>query len=111
MNKLFGSLLVMALVLSIAAVAIPVKAAVVGTLEVSSPYFYGNAILQVKLYDPDLIGNENVTISYSIDGGAPKPLTLYSPLRNGEFFGYFANDSVTTLNIANPPYGEPVTFF
>ncbi|MEM4609135.1 MAG: hypothetical protein QXI57_05820 [Candidatus Methanomethylicaceae archaeon] len=105
MNKLFGSLLVMALVLSIAAVAIPVKAAVVGTLEVSSPYFYKDAILQVKLYDPDLIGSENVTISYSIDGGAPKSLVLYSPLRNGEFFGYFADSSVTTLSLANPPYG------
>ncbi|MEM5815639.1 MAG: hypothetical protein QXL14_01145, partial [Candidatus Aenigmatarchaeota archaeon] len=111
MNKLFGSLLVMALVLSIAAVAIPVKAAVVGTLEVSSPYFYRDAILQVRLYDPDLINVENVTISFSIEGGPSGTLKLRSPLQNGEFFGYFANSSVTTLNLANPPYGKPVDFF
>ncbi|MEM2260212.1 MAG: hypothetical protein QXY65_04020, partial [Candidatus Methanomethylicaceae archaeon] len=110
MNKLFGSLLVMALVLSIAAVAIPVKAAVVGTLEVSSPYFYGNAILQVKLYDPDLINVENFTISFSIEDGPSGTLKLRSPLQNGEFFGYFATQGVT-LNLANPPYGKPVTFF
>ncbi|MEM0100853.1 MAG: hypothetical protein QW522_01260, partial [Candidatus Methanomethyliaceae archaeon] len=101
----------MALVLSIAAVAIPVKAAVVGTLEVSSPYFYRDAILQVRLYDPDLINVENVTISFSIEGGPSGTLKLRSPLQNGEFFGYFANSSVTTLNLANPPYGKPVDFF
>jgi hypothetical protein len=108
------------------AFAIPVKAAVVGTLEVSSPQFWGNAIIQVKLYDPDLINQDNVTITYSISGGPEKPMVLISPLKNGEFFGYFMNASncnnpsaapsgspLSTIyqyfvqgNVTNPPYGS-----
>ncbi|MDW7971406.1 MAG: hypothetical protein RMI53_06070, partial [Nitrososphaerota archaeon] len=68
MSKIFGSILIAALVLSIAAVAIPVKAAVVGTLELSAPYFYLDSILEVRLYDPDLINMENTTITFSVNG-------------------------------------------
>jgi hypothetical protein len=105
------------------AFAIPVKAAVVGTLEVSSPQFWGNAVLQVKLYDPDLIGQDIVTITWDY-GSGKIPVQLMSPLKNGEFFGYFMNNSniadmssrvssVSALwtnnnggNVSYPPYGN-----
>jgi len=92
MKKIFSSLLLATLVLSVMAFAIPVKAAVVGTLEVSSPQFWGNAVLQVKLYDPDLIGQDIVTITWDY-GSGKIPVQLMSPLKNGEFFGYFMNNS------------------
>jgi hypothetical protein len=125
MKKIFSSLLLATLVLSVMAFAIPVKAAVVGTLEVSSPQFWGDAIIQVKLYDPDLIGQDIVIITYSISGGPERPMILASPLMNGEFFGYFMNasncqpdapESGSSLsdfynyfvqgNVTNPPYGD-----
>jgi plastocyanin len=88
------------------AFAIPVKAAVVGTLEVSSPQFYGNAVLQVKLYDPDLIGQDNVRITWDY-GQGKTPVNLTSPLKNGEFFGYFMNNSnVHNMSLPVSPVSE-----
>jgi len=104
MKKIFSSLLLATLVLSVMAFAIPVKAAVVGTLEVSSPQFWGNAFIEVKLYDPDLINQDNVTIAYTVNNTSPAPMVLISPLRNGEFFGYFGNSSAPDSTIG--AYGE-----
>ncbi|MEM3553795.1 MAG: hypothetical protein QW658_02420, partial [Candidatus Bathyarchaeia archaeon] len=112
MKKVLSTILLATLVLSVVAIAgvVPVKAAVVGTLEVSSPQFFGDAVVQVKLYDPDLSGLDMQQITYSISGGPDKVMNLISPLKNGEFFGYFANQSAIWANssgdLQNPPYNN-----
>jgi hypothetical protein len=124
-RKILSTILLATLVLSVVAVAgvVPVRAAVVGTFEPSSKQFYGNAVIQLKLYDPDLTGQENVTITWNY-GYGDVPVNLTSPLKNGEFFGYFMNNSnvddpsnpvspVSALrtnnnggNVTQPPYGS-----
>jgi len=103
MKKVLSTLILATLVLSVVAVAgvVPVRAAVVGTLVVSSPQFYYNGTVEVYLNDPDLLGQENVTITYTVGSSGPYPMVLVSYLKNGEFYGYFGNETA-----ANWTYGK-----
>lgn len=99
------------LMLSVVAVAgvVPVRAATVGTLEVSSTQFSGTSLIYVRLYDPDLNfnagGYDTATITYSLGTNTSVPLVLNESLPNsGEFYA-FLRDSGSTTTPANPPYG------
>jgi hypothetical protein len=109
MKKVLSTLILATLVLSVVAVAgvVPVRAAVVGTLVVSSPQFYYNGTVEVYLNDPDLLGQENVTITYTVGSSGPYPMVLVSPLKNGEFYGYFGN--ITAANWTYGKYGYNYT--
>jgi hypothetical protein len=94
MKKVLSTILLATLVLSVVAVAgvVPVRAAIVGTLEVSSTQFSGNSFIYVRLYDPDLNLNANAydtaTVIYT-KGSNSTALTLNESLPNsGEFYAF-----------------------
>jgi hypothetical protein len=108
MKKVLSTILLATLVLSVVAVAgvVPVRAAVVGTLEVSSTQFSGNSFIYIRLYDPDLNLNANAydtaTVIYT-KGSTTMALTLNESLPNsGEFYAFLGK---VTPSPANPPYG------
>jgi len=116
-RKILSTILLTTLVLSVVAVAgvVPVRAETVGTLEVSTTQFWDNAVVQVRLYDPDLNVNPSArdvaTLSVTINcynGTTYGPVAVYaneSLPNSGEFYFYFANASVATPTVQNPPYG------
>ncbi|MEM2881578.1 MAG: hypothetical protein QXP73_06715 [Candidatus Methanomethylicaceae archaeon] len=110
MKKVLSTILLATLVLSVVAVAgvVPVRAAVVGTLEVSSSQFSGNSIIYVRLYDPDLnvnsAGYDTPLITYK-KGTNSTTIMLNETLPNsGEFYA-FLRASGSTVTPQNPPYG------
>jgi len=123
MKKALNSTLLTILITSMFSAALvalvtPAYSATVGTLEVSTTRFWGNATVQVRLYDPDLNINASerdfATLSVTINsynGSTYGPIAVYaneSLPNSGEFYFYFANASATidSATVRSPPYGN-----
>ncbi|MCX8177294.1 MAG: hypothetical protein N3F10_03235, partial [Candidatus Bathyarchaeota archaeon] len=113
MKKTVTSMLTAILLIStfsaLAAMIAPSKAAYVGVFEVSQTQFSGNAIIQMRLFDPDLnvdpAKRESAYVTYT-KGTNTTALWLNETLPNsGEFIGYIRNIT-STLSPKNPPYGQ-----
>ena len=110
MRKILSTILLATLVLSVVAVAgvVPVRAAVVGTLEVSTTQFWKNQVVQIKVTDPDMninaTGYDTLTVSLYKGDTLVGPLTLNETLPNsGEFIAYLSANSTANAP-AKPPY-------
>ncbi|MEM3490385.1 MAG: hypothetical protein QXO75_12145, partial [Nitrososphaerota archaeon] len=110
MKKVLSTILLATLVISVVAVAgvVPVRAATVGTLEVSSTRFTGDSVIYVRLVDPDLNQNPNgydvATITYTKGTNSTVLYLNESYPNSGEFYAFLrANGSGRTPT--NPPYG------
>jgi len=109
-RKILSTILLATLVLSVVAVAgvVPVRAATVGTLEVSTTQFWGNQIVQIRLYDPDLNVDpqqrDSAYVTITFPNGTQSLIYLNESVPNsGEFYAYIsAND---TSGVQYPPYG------
>jgi len=121
MKKALNCMLLTILILStfsmaLTALVAPANAAVVGNLEASTDQFWGDAMVQIRLYDPDLNTNASArdvaTLSITINsfnGSVTGPFAVYaneSLPNSGEFYFYFANASVSDVEVDNPPYGN-----
>jgi len=113
MKKAVFSILAAILLIStfstLAAMIAPAKAAYVGVFEVSSTWFSGDAIIQMRLFDPDLnldpAKRDSAYVTYT-KGTNTTALWLNETLPNsGEFIGYIRNAS-STQTPANPPYDQ-----
>jgi len=109
MKKVLSYVLSAILVVSMFSIVLvaPGHSSVTGQLEVSTNQFWGNALVQVHLYDPDLNLNssayDTATVIYT-KGSNQTTLTLNESLPNsGEFYAYIRAAGTNTP--ANPPYG------
>jgi len=118
LNLMLLTILIISMFSALLGLVTPAYSAIVGTLEVSTTRFWGNAIVQVRLYDPDLninvskrdVATLRVTIN-SYNGSTYGPVAVYaneSLPNSGEFYFYFANASATidSTTVRNPPYGN-----
>ncbi|MEM3448582.1 MAG: hypothetical protein QXP38_06865, partial [Nitrososphaerota archaeon] len=110
MKKVLSTLLLATLVLSVVAVAgvVPVRAATIGTLTASQTQFWGDAIVEIKLWDPDLdisSARDFAMVYIKFPNGTQNVLYLNESLPNsGEFYAYIcAND---TAGPQAAPYGQ-----
>jgi hypothetical protein len=106
MKKVISTILLATLVFSIFGAIVPVHADVVGTMTVSTTQFYGNAVVQVQLYDPDMNINPSaidtvplyITINYA-GGTTAGPYTVYakeSGVNTGDFYLFIGSSSAIT---------------